>query len=181
MTNSDVSNVSWLTESRGVVVLQWPDESAEAQRLEGEGVPHLLLVADGAAPPVTGSCFEDWLSLPATDLEIRTRLVGLAKRAAHHSPRPQVDEVGQCTHRGRSVFLSPIDQRLAQMLVEHFGSVVTERELIAHVWPEGATNQALRVHVSRLRQRVEPIGLNITCARGTGYVITETNRDVGSN
>ena len=80
-----------------------------------------------------------------------------------------------------SVFLSPIDQRLAQMLVEHFGSVVTERELIAHVWPDGATNQALRVHVSRLRQRVEPIGLNITCARGTGYVITETNRDVGSN
>lgn len=167
--------MSWLTESRGVVVLQWPDEADEAQRLEGEGVPHLLLVAEGATPPVTGSCFEDWLSLPATDVEIRTRLVGLAKRAAHHSPRPQVDELGQCTHRGRSVFVSQIDQRLAQALVEHFGSVVTEQQLIARVWPEGATNQALRVHVSRLRQRVEPIGLSITCVRGTGYVMTEAN------
>src|SRR5439155_3616725 len=108
VTYSEPSNVSWLTESRGVVVLQWPDEANEAQRLEGEGVPHLLLVADGATPPVTGSCFEDWLCLPATDCQIRTRLLGLAKRVAHHSPRPQVDELGQCTHRGRSVFVSQI-------------------------------------------------------------------------
>jgi two-component system, OmpR family, response regulator len=181
MTSLDMSNVGWLTATRDVVVLQWPTEAAAAQRLVHEGVPHLLLVAQGETPPVTGTCLEDWLSLPATDAEIRARMLGLAQRAANHYRVPRVDELGHLSHRARSVFLSPIDQRLAHSLIERFGEVVAERHLIEAVWPEGATNQTLRVHVSRLRQRLEPIGLSITCARGMGYVMTETNREDESN
>jgi DNA-binding response OmpR family regulator len=124
---------------------------------------------------VTGSCLEDWLSLPTTDLEIRTRLLGLAQRASNHYRRPHVDDLGHLTHRGRSVFLSPIDQRLAHALISRFGEIVPDRELIDTVWPEGATNQALRVHVSRLRRRIESVGLVVTCVRRSGYVMTEAN------
>ncbi len=173
MIVSDPADLTWITETRNVAVLRWPAEAEEAERLEREGIPHLLLVEPDAAPPVTGSCFEDWLTLPASDLEVRTRMLGLARRAAHHSPVPSVDELGHLSYRGRSTFLSPIDQRLAHLLIDRFGAVVAERALIDFVWPEGATNQTLRVHVSRLRQRVEPIGLTITCVRQKGYVMGE--------
>jgi DNA-binding response OmpR family regulator len=169
----DSTNLGWLTATRDVVILQWPAEATEAQRLTNEGVPHLLLVAEGEAPPVTGACLEDWLTLPASDAEIRARMLGLAQRAAHHNRVPRVDELGHLSHRGRSVFLSPIDQRLAHVLIERFGEVVAEPDLIEAVWPEGATNQALRVHVSRLRQRIVPIGLSVKCVRSSGYVMTE--------
>src|SRR5262245_35703066 len=138
MTSLEMSDLGWLTETRDVALLQWPAEQAEAERLEREGIPHLLLVEPGAVPPVTGSCFEDWLTLPATDLEIRTRMLGLARRAAHHSPLPSVDDLGQLSYRGRSTFLSPIDQRLASTLIERYGAVVAEQELVDRVWPEGA-------------------------------------------
>jgi len=173
MTSVDHSDIRWLTATRDVVLLQWPAEAAEAERLRSEGVAHLLLVAEGATPPVTGNCLEDWLTMPATEAEIRARMLGLAQRAAHHHRVPSVDELGHLTHRGRSVFLSPIDQRLANALIERFGKVVPERALIDLVWPEGATNQALRVHVSRLRQRIAPTGLHVKCVRGSGYVMTE--------
>jgi hypothetical protein len=177
MASVDISNVSWLTATRDVVLLQWPAEAAEAQRLVRDGVPHLLLVADGETPPVTGACLQDWLALPATDAEIRARMLGLVQRAANHYRVPHVDELGHLSHRGRSVFLSPIDQRLAHALIEHFGQVVAELDLIEAVWPEGATNQALRVHVSRLRQRIVPIGLRVKCVRSSGYVMTEGGDD----
>jgi DNA-binding winged helix-turn-helix (wHTH) protein len=163
MTSLDTTNLGWLTATRDV----------EAERLRAEGLPHLLLVEEGADPPVTGSCLEDWLTLPTTDREIRARLLGLAQRAEHHDRRPRVDDLGQVSHRGRSVFLSPTDQRLAHVLIDRFGEVVPEQELIDFAWPEGATNQALRVHVSRLRQRIVPIGLRIRCVRSSGYVMTD--------
>ena len=68
MTSLELSNVAWLTATRDVAVLQWPAEATEADRLNREGTPHLLLVAEGAAPPVTGSCLEDWLSLPTPSM-----------------------------------------------------------------------------------------------------------------
>jgi len=167
------ADLAWLTESRNVAVLHWPREAEEAERLERQGIPHLLLVEEGASPPLSSSCVEDWVALPATDREIQIRLVNLARRSANHSPPITVDELGQLSYGGTSLFLSPIDQRLAQALVENFGTVVTERELIERVWPDGATNQALRVHVSRLRQRLLPLRLTITCVRSTGYVMAE--------
>jgi hypothetical protein len=177
MQTSDASRLAWLTESRDVVLLYWPDDAEEAARLESEGRARLLLVEPGARPPNSGSCLEDWLTLPVRDVELQTRLASLAKRAASHPRPPAVDNLGQLTYRGRSLFLSPIDQRLAHLLVENYGSIVTEADLIQTVWPDGASNQTLRVHVSRLRQRLSPIGLTIKCARAAGYVMTGSEPD----
>src|SRR6476646_3741333 len=124
---------SWLIESRDVAVLYWPDEADEAERLEREGMPHLLLVDPQATPPTSGSCLQEWLTLPVRDVELQTRLVNLAKRAESHPRRPTVDEFGQFSHRGKSVFLSRIDQLLADTLVAHFGTIVTEDDLIERV------------------------------------------------
>jgi DNA-binding winged helix-turn-helix (wHTH) protein len=167
------ARLAWLAQSREVAVLHWPAEAEEANRLDQQGIPRLLLVESGATPPLSDSCLEDWLMVPASDLEVETRLVNLAKRTAHHPRPPMIDDFGRLTHRGRSLFLSPLDQRLAQALVENFGAIVEEPELIKKVWPEGARNQVLRVHVSRLRQRLAPLELTIKCVRNTGYLIAE--------
>src|SRR5439155_18194247 len=120
------ARLAWLTESRDVAVLHWPAEAAEAERLDRVGVPRLLLVDPAAKPPTSGSCLEEWLMLPASDVELQTRLANLAKRAASHPRPPAIDDFGQLTHRSRSLFLSPLDQRLAQALIENYGRIVAE-------------------------------------------------------
>ena len=97
----------------------------------------------------------------------------LEHRASKHPARPTVDEYGQIAHRGRALFLSPLDQRIARLLVECFGAVVHDNELLDQVWPVGGSSQALRVHVSKLRRRVAAIGLTITSVRNVGYVMRE--------
>lgn len=173
VNSTATARLAWLAQSREVAVLQWPAEAEERERLEHQGVPRLLLVESGEPPPTSDSCLEDWLMLPASDLEVETRLVNLAKRTANHPRPPMIDDFGRLTHRGDSLFLSPLDQRLAHALIENFGAIVEEPELIKKVWPEGARNQVLRVHVSRLRQRLRPLQLTIKCVRNAGYLIAE--------
>ena len=172
-TATATARLAWLAQSREVAVLQWPAEAEEAARLDRQGIPRLLLVESGATPPISDSCLEDWLMLPSSDLEVETRLVNLARRTASHPRRPMIDDSGRLTHQGRSLFLSPLDQRLAQTLVENFGAIVEESELIQKVWPDGARTQVLRVHVSRLRRRLRPLELTIKCVRNAGYLIAE--------
>ena len=173
MDATATARLDWLTQSHDVAVLRWPEEADEAERLDRQGVPRLLLVTPGATLPTSGSCLEDWLVLPATDAEVEARLVNLSRRAEHHPRPPTIDGFGQLTYRGRSRFLSPVEQRLAQTLIDRFGEIVSEEQLRTQVWSDGATEQRLRVHVSRLRRRLLPIDLTIKCVRNTGYLIAE--------
>jgi hypothetical protein len=171
--NEAVGHLVYASMSRDVVVLRWPEQGAERERLERLGVPRLLIVEAGVDPPAGDSCLEDWLRLPAEDCDVRARLLSLAQRAAHHPMVPLLDDFGQLTHRGVSVFLSPVDQRVAQVLVESFGTSVRDEELARRAWPAGSSDQTLRVHISRLRRRIAQLGLTITSVRNVGYVMHE--------
>ena len=171
--NEAVGQLVYASMTRDVVVLRWPEQGAERERLEQLAVPRLLIVEAGVEPPTSESCLEDWLRLPADDCDVRARLLALSKRAAHHPMVPIVDDFGQLTHRGASVFLSPVDQRVAQVLVESFGSAVRDADLARRAWPMGSSDQALRVHISRLRRRISQLGLTITSVRNVGYVMHE--------
>ncbi len=82
-----------------------------------------------------------------------------------------LDAHGQLTRNGTVVILSPAEQQIATPLIENFGNAVAEHELIAAAWHEGGSEDTLRVHVSRLRRRLVPIGLTITSIRAYGYVM----------
>jgi hypothetical protein len=157
--------------TRDVVVLTWPNQAPERERLERDGIPRLWLVERGIDPPTGDSCIEDWLRLPAEDADARARLVSLAGRAAHHPSRPTLDAHGQLTRNGVVVILSPVEHHIAKSLIENFGNAVAEDDLIAAAWHEGGSEDTLRVHVSRLRRRLAPIGLTITSIRAYGYVM----------
>jgi DNA-binding response OmpR family regulator len=158
-----------------VAVLVWPDQAAQQARFDRAGLPRLWLVEPGAVPPVSNSCLEDWLRLPADDADVRARIASLTLRALRHPARPTLDGHGQFKFHGHIVFLSPVEQNLATPLVAHFGEAVGDEELIRSTWFDGAgTEQTLRVHVSRLRRRLAPIGLTVTSIRGFGYVLHAT-------
>jgi hypothetical protein len=152
-----------------VVVLRWPEQESDVARLARHDVPHLLLVEPGAPPPEVDSCISDWVRLPAEDADVRSRLHSLAQRASRHPMVPELGEFGEFSFRGQRVFLSPTDERIARVLVASFDHGVAEDELFSRVWGRGGTAVKVRVHVSRLRKRVLPLGLEITSIRGYGY------------
>ncbi len=152
-----------------VVVLRWPAEREEVDRLTQRGIPRLLLVAPGAPPPPSVSCLEDWVRLPAADGDVQARLEALLYRASRHPSVPELDGYGQLSFRGQRVFLSPTDERAIPPLVASFERAVSEHELERAVWFDDGNPSKLRVHVSRLRKRIAPLELEITAVRNYGY------------
>lgn len=160
-----------------IVVLRWPEEAAEVGRLAAAGVPRLLIVQPGADPPGDGDCQQDWVRLPAEDRDVAARLRALGQRAARHHAPPEVDGHGRLLHQGRWVSLSPIEQEFARLLVERFGAVVAADDLARSAWDEPASPNAVRVHLTRLRHRIRPLGLDIRGVRGVGALLEERTFD----
>jgi two-component system OmpR family response regulator len=156
-----------------VFVLRWPEEVDAVERLRHLGIPRLLLVEHGITPPSVTDCIEDWIRLPADDVDMRARLAALHERAARHPTTPIVEEHGCLSHRGATVFLPPVDEQVTRALIEHLGHPVSAEELRACAWSDGGSETALRVHISRLRRRLAPLGLAITSVRRRGYLIRD--------
>ncbi len=152
-----------------VVVVRWPEQRADAERLARLDQPHLLLVEPGVEPPHLDSCLADWIRLPADDIDVRARLAGLQSRALHHPAVPILDEFGECSYVGKRVFLSPGDLKLAELLVASFDRGVAEQVIFDRLLDGRGDPSKIRVYVSRLRKRLRPLGLEITCIRGVGY------------
>jgi DNA-binding response OmpR family regulator len=69
--------------------------------------------------------------------------------------------------------LSGVTARLATALVEAFGQVVEDAELLARGWPDGGGQRdTLRVQLTRLRRRIKPLGLGILYVNG-GHVLSD--------
>ena len=166
--------------SDDVVVLAWPEQAAEAERLRGMGVPRLLLVSADGDPPRGIDHLADWVRVPATEQEVAARVVALMRRAADPSlaegEKPTVDQHGRIVYRECWSALSPTETRLAKLLSDRFLEVVTEAELRECAWPSDTTidipkPNALRVHLHRMRQRVGVLGLEVVSVRGEGVVL----------
>ena len=158
-----------------VVVVSWPAEAPRRERLMAEGRPRLLLLEDGNMPPAPTDCLEDWVRLPASDLDVQTRVDFLRARACAHRPvAPELDDFGVMRFGEGWVPLPPVEARLATAMVERFGAVVTRDALTRAGWPAGAPGRnALDVHVLRLRRRLQTLGLAIRTVRSRGYLLEE--------
>lgn len=157
-----------------VVLVHWPEEAASLERLRAAGTPRLLLVAPQATPPSGGDCEEDWLRLPAEDVDVRMRVTALRLRAARHNRKPVVNGDGRLSFRDRWVALSKTELGIARVLADHFDAVVPHEHLARAGWPDGApSGNALRVHLTRLRRRIQPLGLEIRIVPTRGYVLQQ--------
>jgi len=76
--------------------------------------------------------------------------------------------------KGQQVTLTPTESKLLFLLVRNAGRVVTNETLLAKAWAgdEEAYEEGLRVHISRLRSKIEPNPgkpVYIQTKRGVGY------------
>ena len=158
-----------------VAMVRWPGEEHRLERLRAERRPRLLLVESGAAPPLPADDLEDWIRVPAHEVDMMARLAGLERRYQENgSVRPEVGEDGVLRMGRNWVSLPPVDHRLAAALVERFGAVVSREALAKAGWPEAMpARNALDVHVLRLRRRLEPLGLAIRTVRSRGYALEQ--------
>ena len=161
----------FIDDESGVAVLQWPERQDDVEDLARRGIPRLLLVAPKSAAPLCTDPLEDWARLPVDDADLRARLLTLAERQRVRTP-PTVDEHGVLRQDGTLVLLSRYEQRLAAVLIESFGQVVPTEVIERRLWNEfDPSRLALRVYASRLRKRVAPLGLTISCVVSVGYVM----------
>ena len=115
------------------------------------------------------SCRE--VRLPAT-AEETDELVERLGACAVEPPAPQVDPGGVLHFRGRYVPLPPVEERLARTLVDELGLIVSPSRLVSNAWPDCAVRLAsLRTGITRLRHRIELLGLTVRSVRGQGYVV----------
>ena len=165
-----------------VAMVRWPGEEDRLDTLRSERRPRLLLVESGAAPPLPSDDLEDWIRVPAQEVDMMARLAGLERRFREKDAvRPVVEDDGVLRMGRNWVSLPPVDYRLAAVLVERFGAVVSRDALARAGWPERApARNALDVHVLRLRRRLEPLGLAIRTVRSRGYALEQSERQQAS-
>jgi DNA-binding response OmpR family regulator len=158
-----------------VAIVRWPSEEERCLDLRDAGVPRLLLVEAGP-PPVPVDVLEDWIRVPADDVDLAARVEGLSRRAtARRAARPDLDADGVLRLEDCWVALPPVEARLTAALIERVGAVVSRDALARAGWPQGAPGRnALDVHMLRLRRRVAPLRLAIRTVRSRGYLLELT-------
>ena len=156
-----------------VSLVRWPAEEERRQRLRASGHPRLLLVEQGPPPAATDDHLEDWIRVPAPDIDLTRRVEALELRIrAKGHPTPELDGDGVLRFDGRWVSLPPVEARLVDALIERFGAVVGRDTLRRSVWPGSSPGRnVLDVHVLRLRRRLAPLGLVIRTVRSRGYML----------
>ena len=180
-----------------VEMLRWPGDSARRQVCAERDVPCLLLLAEGMTPPTSCHPLEDWIRVPADELDLVARIRRLEALASRGpgGERPRVDDK-DILHLGSAwSALSVAEASLARRLAADFGQLVTRRDLLAALNPPrprsaGVTagdtapatvNQAtvnqdrrprtLDLQICRLRRRIAELGLTVSAVRGRGYVL----------
>jgi two-component system KDP operon response regulator KdpE len=144
-------------------------------------VPILILSVHAAEADKIAALDEgadDYLTKPFSAGELLARLRALLRRAAAlTSPLPIVSAGALTVDIARrhvtvdddEVSLTPTEFDILAYLARNANCVVTQRQILEHVWgPEWVEDaQTLRVHVSHLRKKIEPD------PSGPRYIITE--------
>lgn len=180
------------------VALDWPDpeifsvlvvdlglpgmsgvEFIRTWRARGIETPILILSARGAwQEKVDGlnAGADDYVVKPARSEEMVARIHALSRRAAGRTQ--SVLRAGDITLdtaarevqlRGEVLDLTQIEYRLLHMFMERAGHILSQSEIMEHLYPMDSERDlnTIEVHVGRLRRKVGRHA--ITTIRGLGY------------
>ena len=109
---------------------------------------------------------DDYITKPFSPRQLVARVKAVLRRAGEKHV-PAVHRVGELTLDAsrrelrigpdKTIFLTPLENRLLRYLMINAGHVLTSEVIITHVWgSEGGDQDMLRQLVSRLRRKIEP-------------------------
>lgn len=135
-------------------------------------------------------CADDFIVKPIRLGELVARVRRLLRQQARlrdaHATSLQVDARLTIDFGGQQAFvngiatpLTPTEAKLLSSLIRRGGRTVLIETLLRQLWPmEEASEDTLRFHVYRLRQKIEPIPSQpryVLTVRGVGYRFIEPN------
>jgi DNA-binding response OmpR family regulator len=165
-------------------VLRWPSQAARRDWCRHHRIPRLLVVDGGTPAPLCSDELEDWIRRPVDRAEAIARSATLRHRAMRlYDRRPELGPEGALTFAERSAPLTPTDARIVAALVEAYGSTVAREELMRRGWPAERRPRpnALDVRMTRIRQRIEPLGLTVSAVWRRGYVLQPRATPLGED
>jgi DNA-binding response OmpR family regulator len=139
-------------------------------------------------------CAEDYITKPFNPRELVARVRRVLRRIGDFAytldPVTQADDrlAVNFTHQqaliaGQPVPLTPTETKILHILMRHGGRTVTADFLLRRLWPlKEVFEDTLRVHIHRLRRKIEPMPrepLYIVTERGVGYRFEDQSRALG--
>jgi DNA-binding response OmpR family regulator len=155
--------------------------------LQFSDLPIIMLSAIDEEETIVGSISryaEDYVTKPFSPRELAARAQRVLRRVADYGYTSgvitQVDDYlaidiphQRATVGGEPVQLTPTETKLLYLLMRNAGHTVTTEFLLRRLWPmEEVFEDSLRVHVHRLRHKIEPAPSRpryILTERGVGY------------
>jgi len=160
-------------------------ETLRRVRAQGSATPVLMLTArDAVEDRVRGleSGADDYLVKPFALAELVARVRVLTRRAQARSEDSLSLGSLRMDVTARRVFIgeqplevSAREWSILQFMLSRTGKIVAKEQIIAAIsnWDGSTSDNAIEVHVSRLRSKLEPAGLKIRTIRGFGYLLEE--------
>jgi DNA-binding response OmpR family regulator len=156
---------------------------AKKLRENGKTTPILMLTARTLQKNINdgfASGTDDYLTKPFDFQELLYRIAALVKRNA--DIKDPVIKVGalaldtralKATVYGKHIHLNVKEYGILEYLLRNKGRVISQEELLEHVWDEeiDSFTQTVRTNVKTLRQKVDPHKKLIKTFKGKGYVI----------
>src|SRR5512142_1769887 len=116
---------------------------------------------------------DDYLPKPFAPEELTARVSALARRG--RAIRSRLIEHGPLTidlaRKRAMIHGKPVD--LPQREHANLDAIVSKEKIASAVasWDEHISANAIEVHISRLRSKLEPSGIRIRTVRGLGYIV----------
>ena len=121
---------------------------------------------------------DDYLTKPFSVTEFEARVRALLRRAAAPAAvwsvaGMTVDAAAKRIRMGdRQIDLTPREWAILELFLTHPGRVLSKDQIADSLFSfdEQLSSNAIEVHVSRLRTKIDPAGVHIRTVRGFGYL-----------
>ena len=155
-----------------VPLVPWPRATARRGELARHEVPCVLVVGTDAPAPARWSELEDWVRDTVSRDELLTRATTVARRADLRA-RPALDRARCVTFRARTITVPETHVAVVALLVERFGDVIADDEILELCAEHGVSThaEAVKTTLRRIKDALAPLGLRLSRVRTAGYLL----------